>query len=143
MISLRPIHATAALMVMGLAACQPYPQADYSPPPAAARASPVALMGTLSGSQGVPAKPVAGSGTVYATLDPNTNVLTYNINYGGLTGPLQAAHFHGPATAGTNAGVALPVAVTHSPINGSAQLTPAMAADVRRGLWYLNLHTPS
>lgn len=140
MISLRPIHATAALLALGLAACQPYTPAEYSPrnPP-----PPVALSGTLSGNQEVPMKAVAGTGNVYATLDRATNVLTYTVSYAGLTGPLQAAHFHGPAPAGVNAGVALPITVTYSPLNGAARLTPAMAADVERGLWYVNLHTPN
>ncbi len=143
MFALRPIHATAALLALGLAACQPYPSQEYSPRTPPAPPPPIALMGTLTGSQEVPAKPVAGAGTVYATIDRQTNVLNYTINYAGLTGPLQSAHFHGPAPAGVNAGVALPIAVTFSPISGSAQLTPAMAADVERGLWHLNLHTPT
>ncbi len=39
------------------------------------------------------------TGTVTAKLDTATDELTYSITYGGLSGPVEAAHFHGPAAA--------------------------------------------
>ena len=38
-----------------------------------------------------------------------TKKLTYTMTYSGLTGPATAAHFHGPAAAGANAGVVVPI----------------------------------
>jgi hypothetical protein len=77
-----------------------------------------------------------------ATYDPATKKLTYNVTYKDLTGPATAAHFHGPADAKSNAGIAVPVngAVT-SPIKGEATLTDAQAADLQAGKWYFNVHT--
>jgi hypothetical protein len=51
------------------------------------------------------------------------------------------AHFHGPAEPGKNAGVAVPIPGTASPMNGSATLTDAQAADLMAGKWYVNVHT--
>jgi hypothetical protein len=69
-------------------------------------------------------------------------MLSWTVNYSGLTGPAKAGHFHGPAPAGQNAGVALGfTGSVESPIKGSATLTAAQAADLLAGKWYVNLHT--
>jgi hypothetical protein len=82
------------------------------------------------------------TGTVTAKLDTATDELTYKITYGGLSGPVQAAHFHGPAAAGTDAGVLVPIpAPYHSGMTGSAKVTPAIAKDLEDGKTYVNLHT--
>lgn len=102
----------------------------------------VALTATLSGANEVPANMSAGSGKADATLDKMTNVLTWTVSYAGLSGPVRAGHFHGPASAGANAGVALGfMGNLESPIKGSATLTAAQAAEVMAGKWYVNLHT--
>src|SRR5262245_44504211 len=67
-----------------------------------------------------------GSGTFEATYDPITKKLTYILAWRDLTGPATAAHFHGPADAKTNAGVAVPINVEiGNPIKGAADLTDA------------------
>ena len=72
--------------------------------------------------------------TVTATYDPATKVLTWEGSFSGLTGPATAAHFHGPAEAGKNAGVAIPIpGAANSPAEGSATLTDAQAADLLAG----------
>ena len=96
---------------------------------------------TLSASAEVPANPSAGGGSMTGTLNTDTKVLTWRVTYNGLTGPVSAGHFHGPAMAGVNAGVVVPFASTASPIEGSATLTAAQINDLRAGLWYVNLHT--
>jgi CHRD domain len=101
-----------------------------------------ALKAKLSGANEVPANASAGSGMLDASLDKQTNVLTWTVTYAGLTGPVKAGHFHGPAAAGANAGVALGFSGSvESPIKGSATLTPAQVADLMAGKWYVNLHT--
>ena len=96
----------------------------------------------LSGANEVPANSSPGSGTLEASLDKQTNVLTWTVTYAGLTGPVKAGHFHGPAAAGANAGVALGFSGSvESPIKGSATLTAAQLADLMAGKWYVNLHT--
>ena len=42
---------------------------------------------------------------------------------------------------GKNAGVAVPITGTASPMEGSATLTDAQAADLTGGKWYVNVHT--
>ena len=82
------------------------------------------------------------TGQVNAVLTKDTNVLRWQLTYSGLSGPATAGHFHGPAMAGANAGVALPFtgAVT-SPMSGQATLTAAQVADLLDGKWYANIHT--
>ncbi|RFO95981.1 CHRD domain-containing protein [Rhodoferax lacus] len=101
-----------------------------------------ALRAKLSGANEVPANASAGSGALEASLDKQSNMLTWTVSYSGTTGPVKAGHFHGPAAAGANAGVALGfTGSVESPIKGSATLSAAQVADVLAGKWYVNLHT--
>ena len=96
----------------------------------------------LSGANEVPANASPGSGTLKASLDKHTSVLNWTVTYSGLTGPVKAGHFHGPAAAGTNAGVALGLTGgVQSPIKGSATLTAAQMDELKAGKWYVNPHT--
>ena len=97
--------------------------------------------GAMNAASEVPPNMTRGSGLAEATLNKDTNVLKYKITYEGLSGPATAAHFHGPAAAGANAGVVLPFANPASPIEGQATLTAAQAADLMAGKWYANIHT--
>ena len=97
----------------------------------------------LTAMQEAPPTPSAATGQGIVTFDRETKQVSWSIVYDGLTGPLQAAHFHGPATPGTNAGVAVPIPVTFSPMVGAAILTGAMAEDLLAGRMYINLHTPA
>src|SRR6185295_1748531 len=68
--------------------------------------------------------------------------LKWTVTYSGLSGPVTAGHFHGPAPAGANAGVVVPFTGSMaSPIEGTATLTDAQMADLVAGKWYANLHT--
>ena len=96
---------------------------------------------TLSGAAEVPPNTSAGTGTLEASLSKDTSVLRWKLSYSGLTGPASAAHFHGPAMAGANAGVVLPFSSPASPIEGQATLTAAQVADLMAGKWYANVHT--
>jgi hypothetical protein len=95
----------------------------------------------LKSSAEVPPNDSAGAGTLTATYDTTTKKLSYAVSYTGLSGPATAAHFHGPAAAGANAGVAVPVKDVASPIKAEATLTDAQAADLQGGKWYFNVHT--
>jgi len=97
----------------------------------------------LKGASEVPAKDTAGTGTLTATLDTATNEFKYHVEYSGLTGPVVAAHFHGPAAAATNARPTVPVKISPivSPIDGTATLTLEQIKDLEDGKWYFNLHT--
>jgi len=96
----------------------------------------------LSGAQEVPPKPGSGAGTVVTSLNKETKTLRWTVTYSGLSGPVTAGHFHGPAPAGANAGVVVPFTGSMaSPIEGTATLTDAQMADLVAGKWYANLHT--
>lgn len=108
-------------------------------------AKPMMMMGNsmtvpLSGRNEVP--PTASGGSGSAKVEIDGNVLKWSVTYEGTTGPVSAGHFHGPAAAGANAGVVVPFAGSMaSPITGSATLTAAQLADLKAGLYYINLHT--
>ena len=88
----------------------------------------VQLKADLKGSS------AAAKGDAAVTYDTTSKQATWQITYSGLSGPPTAAHFHGPAQPGANAGVAVPIPnVATSPAQGSATLTDAQAADLLAG----------
>ena len=95
----------------------------------------------LDGASESPATTSKGTGKAKLTFNDATKKLTYEVDYKGLSGDAVAAHFHGPADAGANAGVELPITVGPSPIKGEATLDDAKAADLAAGKWYVNIHT--
>lgn len=81
-------------------------------------------------------------GQLDATYDTATKVLTYAVTYSDLTGPAAAAHFHGPAPVGKNAGVMVPIkGELASPIKGEVTLTDDQAKALGDGDVYFNIHT--
>ena len=84
----------------------------------------------------------SGKGMATASLDTTTKTLTWTVDYSGLSGPATAAHIHGPADPGANAGIVVPFTGNlASPIKGSATLTDAQIAQLEAGKWYVNIHT--
>ena len=105
----------------------------------AARAEEVKFKADLAPGPGVAS---SGKGMATATLDTNTKTLTWTVDYSGLSGPATAAHIHGPADPGANAGIVVPFTGNlASPIRGSATLTDAQVAQLEAGKWYINIHT--
>jgi hypothetical protein len=96
---------------------------------------------TLKGADEVPPNDTKGTGTVAAKYDTATMKLSYTVAYSDLTGAATAAHFHGPAKPGANAGPIITLENLASPIKGEATLTADQAKDLAAGLWYLNIHT--
>ena len=106
------------------------------------RAETVTFHGAMDTKSEVPAKTTDGKGSVEATLDTGTKVLTYTVTYSGLTGPATMAHLHGPAAPGANAGVLVPFkAPLESPIKGTATLTDDQVKELMAGQMYANVHT--
>jgi CHRD domain len=94
----------------------------------------------MSAANSVPPNTSPATGTAKVELDGM--MLKWTVTYSGTTGPVTAAHFHGPAAAGANSGVVLPfTGPLASPIVGSATLTQAQVDQLKAGLWYVNLHT--
>ena len=97
---------------------------------------------TLDGKSETPPNTSAATGTADIDWDAATKKLSWKLTYSGLSGPATAAHFHGPAEPGKNAGVAVAIPnATSSPVEGSATLTDAQAADLAAGKYYVNVHT--
>lgn len=117
----------------------------------------------LSFANEVPPATGSGSGNEVFTgivLDDITNQLSVSIGYGtyagftNLTGPVTAAHIHGPAGVGQNADPVInlldpPGQLVPSPdpfssgglIVGVFQLTQQEVNELKAGLYYINLHT--
>ena len=97
---------------------------------------------TLDGKSEVPATTSAATGSADIDYDAASKKLSWKVTYSGLSGPATAAHFHGPAEGGKNAGVAVAIPnAGSSPVEGSATLTDAQAADLAGGKYYINIHT--
>jgi len=102
----------------------------------------VNLKADLKASNEVPPNDSKGTGTLTATYDEASKKLTWKGSTKDLSGPATAAHFHGPAESGKNAGVAVPITgAEKDSFEGSATLTDAQAADMLGGKWYVNVHT--
>ena len=100
------------------------------------------MKATLDGKTEVPPNASAGTGTADIDYDPASKKLSWKVTYSGLSGPATAAHFHGPAAAGANAGVKVPITnPATSPVEGSATLNDEQAADLMAGKYYVNVHT--
>lgn len=108
----------------------------------------------IEGSQEVPAVESLAFGTGVFRFDDLTNLLSFQIlftnapctpsNQGGcLDTPEVAAHIHGPARAGENAGILFSFLLGGLKV-GEFDITTNAAADVADlldGLWYVNIHT--
>ena len=101
----------------------------------------MSLKASLDGKSEVPPNTVVATGSVTATYDTDSKKLTWKGNYSGLTGPATAAHFHGPAGAGKNAGVLVPISPNGPSFEGEATLTDAQAKALMDGDMYVNVHT--
>ena len=101
----------------------------------------VSYKADMKGPSEVPPTDSKGTGTVTVTYDTASKKLTWKGTYTGLTGVATAAHFHGPADVGKNAGVVVPIVPASTPLDGMATLTDAQATVLAAGKWYLNVHT--
>ncbi|HTS39918.1 MAG TPA: CHRD domain-containing protein [Xanthobacteraceae bacterium] len=103
----------------------------------------IAYKAELKASYEIPPNQSKATGSVTISYDTVEKFLSWKGSFTGLSGPVTAAHFHGPATFSKNAGIALPIVSGNllSPFEGSANLTDAQAADLKAGRWYVNLHT--
>jgi hypothetical protein len=98
----------------------------------------------LTAKDEVPPNASTGTGDGTFTLNPATKELTWVVTFTGLSGPATAAHIHGPAAAGANAGVVVPFDPPKAPageIKGSKTLTDDQIADLKAGKYYANIHT--
>lgn len=97
---------------------------------------------TLMPSSEVPPTKSAGTGEANVSLNTTTHEITYDVTFSGFASQATAAHIHGPAESGKNAGVMVPLGNNPtSPIKGTATLTPAQQQNLTAGMTYVNVHT--
>jgi hypothetical protein len=106
-----------------------------------AMAAMVNFKADMKAASEVPPNDSKGTGAVTATYDSASKKLSWKGTYKDLSGPATAAHFHGPAEAGKNAGVMVPISPATSPFDGSATLTDEQANALMAGTLYVNVHT--
>jgi hypothetical protein len=97
---------------------------------------------TLTAASEVPPTKSTGSGEATVSLDTATHELSYDVTFSGFSSDVTAAHIHGPAEVGKNAGVVVPLGTApKSPIHGSAKLTPEQESQLTSGMYYVNVHS--
>lgn len=103
------------------------------------------ISGNANGAQENPPVTTTGTATLAGSYDRNSNVLNYSISFSGLTGPVTAAHFHGPAVQGQNASPIHDITITSNGTSGTASGTITIAeateSELLNGRIYYNLHT--
>jgi hypothetical protein len=128
----RLTRATGLAALIALSGCAMHPTAATGSS---------SLKATLSGAAEVPPNASSATGTMEGKFNSESNLLTWTVTYSGLSAPATAAHLHGPALPGQNAGVVVPFPNAQTPITGQTTLTSAQAADLLAGKWYVNVHT--
>jgi hypothetical protein len=107
-----------------------------------ASAATVKFHATLSAASEVPPSKSTGSGEATVSLDTATHEITWDVTFGGFASDVAAAHIHGPAEPGKNAGVVVPLgSPPKSPLHGAAKLTPEQEQQLTAGLYYVNVHS--
>ncbi len=103
------------------------------------------MKATLSSASEVPANASTGKGMAEITVNDTTKEVSWKVTFEGLTGDAVAAHIHGPAAAGANAGVMVNFGMgpLKSPIEGKATATDEQIAAIMAGNAYVNIHTPT
>ena len=86
------------------------------------------MKATLDGKSETPPNTSAATGKADIDYDAATKKLSWKLTYSGLSGPATAAHFHGPAEPGKNAGVAVAI-----PNAGTSPVDRQRHADRRPG----------
>jgi Cu/Zn superoxide dismutase len=104
-----------------------------------AAAETVQMKADLKASEEVPPNDSQATGAVEVTLDTDANKVSWKISQQGLTGDATAAHFHGPAKPGENAGPV--VDISSNMAEGSADVTAEQMQMIRDGNTYVNVHT--
>ena len=107
-----------------------------------ATAETITFRADLKAASEVPPTNSSGVGDLTATYDSVSKTLNWKGTVSGLTGAPTAAHFHGPAETGKNAGVLVPApGIKAGAFEGSATLTDDQAKVLTAGQTYFNIHT--
>lgn len=109
-----------------------------------AQAASITFNFPLTAGEQVPPNGSAGTGDCSVILDDVSGAVSVSCSFSGLSTPAAAAHIHGLAAAGANAGVILPLTpdlATSGNITGNGVLDAAQMTGMLDGLTYVNLHS--
>lgn len=98
----------------------------------------------LDGLQEVPPNASPGFGSATVTLDTVTGSVSVTGSYTGLLGSVTAAHIHGLAPVGVNAGILIHLTQTggtSGTLGGGGVLSAANVQGMLDGLTYINVHS--
>ena len=102
----------------------------------------------LGPDQEVPTNNSSGKGTADVTYNKETKMLSYTVNYEGLTAAPTMAHIHGTAPRGSNAGVVHDLSSKlqkqqSGSFSDSVMIEGKLKEDsLLNGFYYFNIHTP-
>ncbi|HRI03767.1 MAG TPA: DUF2012 domain-containing protein [Pyrinomonadaceae bacterium] len=99
---------------------------------------------SLGGNQEVPANASAATGSATVALNEAQNSITVNVTFSGLAAAATAAHIHGAAAPGVNAGIQIALtgfpAATSGTYSNTFAITPTQVTQMQSGLTYINIH---
>lgn len=126
-----PLTLAALVLSLGGLGTQPASAATHT------------LVASINRAQAATTCPGPGPGTGSGTMTYNdvTNELTWNITFSGMSSAPNAAHFHGPAGPGVDAGIQVTIGDLTSPSTGMATITEPQEGQLLSGLWYINYHS--
>ena len=96
---------------------------------------------TLTGASEVPPVMTSATGTATFVLDPATLQLTLHLQHN--VADATAAHVHGPAAPGANAGVLIPISPPGPDVTITPTITGPQLMQLLGGLLYINVHSPA
>ena len=111
--------------------------------PQMAAAATTNFVASLDGSHEVPPNIVPGNGTGSFQFDDATKMLSFNIEFSGLSGPEVGAHIHGPALPGVDGSVIFSLPSGSPKVGSVGPLIPSQEVELFSGLWYVNVHSLS
>jgi hypothetical protein len=93
----------------------------------------------LSGANEVPPADADATGTAIIVVVPAIDMVCWKLDWENVDGTVIAAHIHGPAPAGVNAGVLVPLSV--DPAKGCTTDSDADAIATNPSNYYVNVHS--
>jgi hypothetical protein len=93
----------------------------------------------LSGENEVPPAVSDATGTAIIVIVPATDMVCWKLSWEDAPGTVVAAHIHGPAQPGVNAGILVPLTV--DPPMGCTTDSDADAIAADPGNYYVNIHS--
>lgn len=85
----------------------------------------------------------SAAGTAAVTLNTDTRMMSYRIEYAGLSAPPVVMHFHGLRPTAKTPPEVITIRLDHppSPVTGSQLLNDRQITQLEHGDWYANIHT--